>query len=189
MYHKWDNVPKMGHNFLPSSTSFSSSFFRLFFVKPFTTMSAFCPENRPLTSCVLFVHRRRNYHYNDTCFYTYVWYLIILKWRTLWHHKVPKWHKIRWSIVPKRNRIDIFDDGLSSRSMTTTAAKGAINAEKMSQFGAINSTFLREFSAINSHNSQIFQPPVPHIFSFRWLRPPPRSHFSRGFVRFFTHFF
>lgn len=67
----------------------------------------------------------------------------------------------------KRNRIDIFDDGLSSRSMTTTAAKGAINAEKMSQFGADNATFMREFGAINSHNSQIFQPPVPHIFSFR----------------------
>lgn len=51
--------------------------------------------------------------------------------------------------------------------MTTTAAKGAINAEKMSQFGADNATFMREFGAINSHNSQIFQPPVPHIFSFR----------------------
>lgn len=31
MYHKWDNVPKMGHNFLPSSTPFSTSFFTSFF--------------------------------------------------------------------------------------------------------------------------------------------------------------
>ena len=145
---------------------------------------AFCRGNRTLASCVLSVRRRRDYQYNDTCFYTYVWYLIILKWRTLWHSNVPKWHKIRWSIVPKRNRIGVLDDGLSSRSMTTITTKGANNSKKMSQFGANNSTFMSQFGAINSHNSQIFQPPVPHIFSFRWLRPPPRSHFSGGFVGF-----
>ena len=45
----------------------------------------------------------------------------------------------------KRNRIDTFDDGLSSRSMTTTAAKGANNPQKMSQFGADNATFSRRY--------------------------------------------
>ena len=44
------------------------------------------------------------------------------QWHTFGHPNVPKWHKIRWSVMPKRNRIDTFDDGLSSRSMTTTAA-------------------------------------------------------------------
>ena len=52
----------------------------------------------------------------------------------------------------KKNRIDTFDDGLSSRSMTTTAAKGAINAKKMSQFGADNATFMSQF------------PPPDHTF-------------------------
>lgn len=41
-------------------------------------MPAFYPENRPLTSCVLSVRRRRDYHYNDTCFCTSVWYLFTL---------------------------------------------------------------------------------------------------------------
>jgi hypothetical protein len=36
--------------------------------------------------------------------------------------------------------------------MTTTAAKGAINAKKMSQFGADNATFMSQF------------PPPDHTF-------------------------
>lgn len=40
----------------------------------------------------------------------------------------------------------MFDDGLSSRSMNTTAAKGASNPQKMSQFGADNATFMSQFS-------------------------------------------
>lgn len=68
------------------------------------------------------------------------------QWHIFGHLNVPKWHKIRWPIMPKRNRIDTFDDGLSSRSMTTTAAKGANNPQKMSQFGADNATFMSQFS-------------------------------------------
>ena len=55
----------MGHNFLasftPFSTSFFTSFFRLSFVNLIVIMSAFYPENRPLTLCVLSVCRRRDY--------------------------------------------------------------------------------------------------------------------------------
>lgn len=58
----------MGHNFLPSftpfSTSFFTSFFRLSFVNLIAIMSAFYPENRPLTSCVFYVRRRRDYTHN-----------------------------------------------------------------------------------------------------------------------------
>ena len=50
--------------------------------------------------------------------------------------------------MPKRNRIDTFDDFLSSCSMTTTAAKGAINSQKMSEFGANNTPFMSQFGAI-----------------------------------------
>ena len=89
----------MGHNFLPSFTpfftSFFTSFFRLSFVNLIVIMSAFYPENRPLTSCVLSVRRRRDYTLDGI-------FSGILN--------VPKWHKIRWSVMPKRNRIDTFDD-------------------------------------------------------------------------------
>lgn len=134
MYQKWD-ITFCLHlpRFLRHFFVFFSSFFRQ-------------PDRD--YACVLSVRRRRDYTHNG-----------ILSGVP----NVPKWHKIRWSTMPKRNRIDTFDDGLSSRSMTTTAAKGAINAKKMSQFGADNATFMSQF-------------------------PPPRSHFSRGFVRFFTHF-
>lgn len=156
MYHKWDNVPKMGHNFLPSSTPFStsffSSFFRLSFVNLIVIMPVFYPENRPLTSCVLSVRRRWDYHYNDIGNGT-------LCDITMCQNGI----KSDGRQCQKRNRIGTFDDGLSSRSTTTTAAKGASNPQKMSQFGADNATFMSQF-------------------------PPPRSHFSRGFVRFFTHF-
>ena len=43
MYHKWDNVPKMGHNFLPSFTPF----FRLSFVFLSSTWSWLCPRFIP----------------------------------------------------------------------------------------------------------------------------------------------
>ena len=62
----------MGHNFLPSFTPvfyvifyvFFSPFFRLFFVNLIAITPAFYPENRPLTSCVLSVRRRRDYIHN-----------------------------------------------------------------------------------------------------------------------------
>lgn len=125
MYQKWDIT------FCPRLPRFFSSFFRLSFVNPIVIMPAFCRGNRTLTSCVLSVRRRRDYT-PDGIFSGVP--------------NVPKWHKIRWSVMPKRNRIDTFDDGLSSRSMTTTAAKGANNPQKMSQFGANNSTFMSHFS-------------------------------------------
>ena len=99
------------------------------------------------------------------------------QWHIFGHPNVPKWHKIRWSVMPKRNRIDTFDDGLSSRSMTTTAAKGANNPQKMSQFGAGFTLF-----------PDVAPSQITHFPTDERLRPPPRSHFSRGFVRFFTHF-
>ena len=81
----------MGHNFLPSFTPFSTSFFRLSFVKLIVIMSAFYPENRPLTSCVFYVRRRRDYTHNGIL-------SGILN--------VPKWHKIRWSIMPTTSDYD-----------------------------------------------------------------------------------
>ena len=58
----------MGHNFLDDYARvfyvIFSSFFRLSFVNPIVIMSAFYPENRPLTLCVLSVRRRRDYIHN-----------------------------------------------------------------------------------------------------------------------------
>lgn len=140
MYQKWDIVPKMGHNFLPSSTpfstSFSTSFFRLSFVNLTTIMPAFYPESRPLTSCVLFVRRRRDYYYNDMVMAYFQVFPVC-----------QNGIKSDGRRCQKRNRIDTFDDAPSSRSMTTTAAKGANNPQKMSQFGADNATFMSQFGA------------------------------------------
>ena len=152
----------MGHNFLPSSTPFStsffSSFFRLSFVNPIVIMPAFRPENRPLTSCVLSVRRRRDHTHNG-----------ILSGVP----NVPKWHKIRWSVMPKRNRIDTFDGGLSSRSMTTTAAKGANNPQKMSQFGAGFTLFPDDIGVVFTHFPDVAPSQITHFPADERLRPPP----------------
>lgn len=86
------------------------------------------------------------------------------RWHIFGYLNVPKWHKIRWPIMPKRNRIDTFDDGLSSRSMTTAAAKGANNPQKMGQFGAgftlfqtILGWFLHIFQTLLPRKLHIFQ--------------------------------
>ena len=149
MYQKWDitfclHLPR----FLRLFFVFFSSFFRLSFVNLIVIMSAFYPENRPLTSCVLSVRRRRDCTHNG-----------ILSDISMCQNGI----KSDGRRCQKRNRIDTFDDAPSSRSMTTTAAKGANNPQKMSQFGANNATVMSQFLL-------------------------PRSHFSRGFVRFFTHF-
>lgn len=99
------------------------------------------------------------------------------RWHIFGHPSVPKWHKIRWPIMPKRNRIDTLDDGLSSRSMTTTAAKGANNPQKMSQFGA-------GFT----HFPDVAPSQITHFPDDERLRPPPHPHFSKGFVRVFRRF-
>ena len=58
MYQKWD----ITFTFIyPVFYVIFSSFFRLSFVNLIVIMSAFYPENRPLTSCVFYVRRRRDY--------------------------------------------------------------------------------------------------------------------------------
>ena len=101
---------------------------------------------------------------------------------------MPKWHKIRWSVMPKRNRIDTFDDGLSSRSMTTTAAKGANNPKKMSQFGAGFTLFPDDIGVVFTHFPDVAPSQITHFPADERLRPPPHPHFSMGFVRFFRRF-
>lgn len=193
MYQKWDitfclHLPR----FLCHFFVFFSSFFRLSFVNPITIMPAFYPENRPLTSCVLFVRRRRDYTHNGIL---------------LGIPNVPKWHKIRWSVMPKRNRIDTFDDGLSSRSMTTTAAKGANNPQKMSQFGAgftlfqtILGWFLHIFQTLLPRKLHIFQPTNDYdrrpthtfprvLLGFLYVFPnkkPVRRGFLKGYLIAFS---
>lgn len=161
MYQKWD-ITFYLH--LPRFYVFFSPFFRLSFVNPIVIMPAFRPENRPLTSCVLSVRRRRDCTHNG-----------ILSGVP----NAPKWHKIRWSVMPKRNRIDTFDDGLSSRSMTTTAAKGANNAKKKSQFGADNATFMSQFPSPD-HTFPWVLLGFLHIF-------PNKKPLSSGFLEGFQN--
>ena len=155
----------MGHNFLSSSTSFSTSFLRLFFAflssffrQPDRDYVRVLSRNRPLTSCVLSVRRRRDYTHNGII-------SGILN--------VPKWHKIRWPTMPKRNRIDTFDDGLSSRSMTTAAAKGANNPPKMSQFGAGFTLFPDDIGVVFTHFPDVAPSQITHFPADERLRPPP----------------
>ena len=152
----------MGHNFLDDYARvfyvIFSSFFRLSFVNPIVIMPAFYPENRPLTPCVFYVRRRRDYTHNGII-------SGILN--------VPKWHKIRWPTMPKRNRIDTFDDGLSSRSMTTTAAKGANNPPKMSQFGAGFTLFPDDIGVVFTHFPDVAPSQITHFPADERLRPPP----------------
>ena len=81
--------------------------------------------------------------------------------------------------MPKRNRIDTFDDGLSSRSMTTTAAKGANNAKKKSQFGADNATFMSQFPSPD-HTFPWVLLGFLHIF-------PNKKPLSSGFLEGFQN--
>ena len=95
------------------------------------------------------------------------------RWHIFGHPNVPKWHKIRWSVMPKRNRIDTFDDGLSSRSMTTTAAKGANNPQKMSQFGAGFTLFPDDIGVVFTHFPDVAPSQITHFPADERLRPPP----------------
>ena len=148
MYQKWDitfclHLPRFLRHFFV----FLSSFFRLSFVNPIVIMPAFYPENRPLTSCVFYVRRRRDYTLDGI------------------FSDIPMCQngiKSDGRRCQKRNRIDTFDDGLSSRSMTTTAAKGANNPKKMSQFGA-------GFT----HFPDVAPSQITHFPTDERLRPPP----------------
>ena len=73
----------------------------------------------------------------------------------------------------KRNRIDTFDDGLSSRSMTTTAAKGANNPQKMSQFGAGFTLFPDDIGVVFTHFPDVAPSQITHFPADERLRPPP----------------
>ena len=75
--------------------------------------------------------------------------------------------------MPKRNRIDTFDDGLSSRSMTTTAAKGANNPQKMSQFGAGFTLFPDDIGVVFIHFPDVAPSQITHFPADERLRPPP----------------
>ena len=74
-------------------------------------MSAFYPENRPLASYVLSVRRRRDYHYND---------IVMAHFRTSQCAKMAQ----NPMVGSAKKGIE------STRSMTTTAAKGANNPQK-----------------------------------------------------------
>ena len=148
MYHKWDNVPKMGHNFLPSFTPFSTSFFRLFFAFLSSTWSWLCPR---------FIPKIDRWH---RAFYPFVGggtiIIMILVFIHLYDISSPSMAYFR--VFPMCQN-GIKSDGRrcqkgieSTRSMTTTAAKGANNPQKMSEFGADNATFMSQF------------PPPDHTF-------------------------
>lgn len=127
----------------------------------FVCKLAFCRGNWPLTSCVL----------------------------------SPKRNKTGCGITPKRHKIGCL-------RLLTSAAYVQIIHKKWAKLVQTMPLLWASFSLVWPqilafvwtkityflHNSQIFQSPAPHIFNFLGLRPPPRSHFSRGFVRFFTHF-
>ena len=110
-------------------------------------------------------------------------------WHIVGHPNVPKWHKIRWSVMPKRNRIDTFDDGLLSRSMTTTAAKGANNPKKMSQFGAGFTLFPDDIGVVFTRFPDVAPSQITHFPTDERLRPPPPITLFQRFCQVFYTFF
>lgn len=73
VYQKWDITfcpiyPVFYVIFYVIFYVFFSLFFRFSFVNPIVIMPACYPENRPLTSCVLSVRRRRDYQYTDIAY-------------------------------------------------------------------------------------------------------------------------
>ena len=163
MYQKCDIVPIMGHNFLPSSTPFSTSFFT-------SNWSRLCCRN---VGEIDRWHRAFYPSVGGGTIPTMAYFLVF----SMCQNGIKS--DGRW--CQKRNRIDTFDDGLSSRSMTTTAAKGANNPQKNEPVWCRQCHFYELVFPWFDHRFPIF-------LDDERLRPPPRSHFSRGFVRFFTHF-